>query len=94
MKEKDCSLWKEKLEWIAERGGMATVIVHPDYINFNKNRKCRFDEYSCQLYEDFLIYIRNRYNDEFWNPLPKDIAIYIREYNLKYKMNKDLVLQM
>jgi len=34
MREKDCKIWKEKLDWIAERGGMALLITHPDYMNF------------------------------------------------------------
>jgi hypothetical protein len=27
-RERDCRVWKEKLRWIVEKGGMATVIVH------------------------------------------------------------------
>jgi len=37
-------VWKEKLRWIAEKGGMALLITHPDYMRFN-GRKPGFDEY-------------------------------------------------
>ena len=35
MGHKDIGLWKEKLRWIAENGGMALLITHPDYMRFN-----------------------------------------------------------
>ncbi len=77
--EKDISIWKNKLKWIAQKGGMATVIVHPDYINFEENKKNRFDEYRCELYTDFLDHISTNYKDEYWNPLPREIASYIKK---------------
>jgi len=36
MKEKNIDIWKQKLDWIAEHGGMALVNTHPDYMNFDK----------------------------------------------------------
>ncbi len=30
MKEDNIDIWKKKLDWIAERGGMALLDVHPD----------------------------------------------------------------
>lgn len=76
-KENDISIWKQKLDWIARKGGMATVIVHPDYINFNKTKKNGLDEYSCELYENFLDYINTEYKGKFWNPLPKELASFV-----------------
>ena len=35
LKEKDITIWKQKLSWIAKKGGMALVITHPDYMNFD-----------------------------------------------------------
>lgn len=76
-KEKDCKIWKDKLKWIAEKGGMATVIIHPDYINFDNN-DCKIDEYSSKLYIDFLECIRNEFKGQYWNPLPKEFALFIK----------------
>lgn len=73
-KEKDCSIWKDKIKWIAEKGGMATVIVHPDYVNFDKFKKNGICEYSISLYEEFLDHIRSDYCLLYWNPLPKELS--------------------
>ena len=76
--DKDCTIWKEKLKWIAEKGGMATVIVHPDYINFDILGKKRFDEYQKELYSEFLNYINKEYKGQFYNPLPGELASFIK----------------
>ncbi|MEE9543460.1 MAG: hypothetical protein V3V95_06730 [Thermodesulfobacteriota bacterium] len=73
MKEKGISVWKEKLEWIVERGGMVLLIAHPDYMNFEK-RRCRNDEYPAELYIEFLNHIKDNYTNQYWNPLPMDLA--------------------
>lgn len=81
-KEKNCRIWKEKLKWIAEKGGMATVIVHPDYINFGDTKK-RVDEYNSNLYAEFLEHIRSEYKDRYWNALPNELASFVRNLNAK-----------
>jgi peptidoglycan/xylan/chitin deacetylase (PgdA/CDA1 family) len=81
-KEKDCRVWKEKLKWLAEKGGMATVIVHPDYINFGDTKK-RSDEYSFSLYSEFLQHIKTEYRDQYWNALPNEIALFIKNLSEK-----------
>lgn len=80
-KEKDIKIWTEKLKWIAQNGGMATVIVHPDYINFDIDGKKRFDEYRCELYMSFLDHIRSNYKDTYWNALPREVASFIRNHH-------------
>ncbi len=79
MKEIDNSIWERKLKWISENKGMATVIVHPDYINFDSSKPNRVDEYSLKLYVNFLDHIRNVYKDRYWNPLPNELAEYIKK---------------
>ena len=73
MKEKNIDIWKKKLDWIAEKGGMALFNSHPDYMNFNK-RKNGFEEYSIKYYKEFLEYIKSKYKDQYWHVLPKEIA--------------------
>ena len=63
-----------KLDWIAQMGGMALIITHPDYMNF-ENRKLKFDEYPAHYYER-LLYIKEKYMGKYWHVLPKDIANY------------------
>jgi hypothetical protein len=34
MQESSIDIWKKKLDWVAEKGGMALVIIHQDYMDF------------------------------------------------------------
>ena len=72
MKEKDSSIWKKKLDWIAENGGMALINVHPDYINFEN--KTSLEEYSINCYTDFLKFIKRNYANKYWNVLPLQLS--------------------
>src|SRR5262245_52448059 len=36
LREKTNVIWKQKLDWVAARGGMALMIVHPDYMAFDE----------------------------------------------------------
>jgi hypothetical protein len=74
MQEKTIDIWKRKLDWIVEHGGMALFITHPDYMNFDNTP--HHEEYPAHYYEEFLGYIKTRYEGLYWNPLPKDVAHY------------------
>lgn len=64
--------WLTKLDWIVERGGMALVNVHPDYIAFNPSQvSC--NRYPISFYRDLLLTIRQRYGDNFWHGLPCEL---------------------
>lgn len=76
--EKTSDIWKRKLDWIAEKGGMALVNVHPDYMVFDGTRP-GISEYSAHIYEDFLLYLKERYKDDFYHCLPRDLARYFLE---------------
>lgn len=73
MNEKTIDIWKKKLDWIAEKGGMVLFNSHPDYLNFNTLKNGN-EEYSVDLYIEFLEYIKKRYKDQYWHALPRDIA--------------------
>jgi hypothetical protein len=73
MKEKTIDIWKRKLDWIAEKGGMALLLTHPDYMNFD-GKKLGIEEYPASYYEEFLKYIKHKYEGQFWHVLPKDMA--------------------
>jgi glycosyltransferase involved in cell wall biosynthesis len=72
MQEQTIDIWKNKLDWIAANGGMVLLDVHPDYINFN--HKSRNDEYPVKYYLEFLKYVQTRYNGQYWNALPREMA--------------------
>ena len=71
--EKNIDIWKEKLDWIVEMGGMALVNVHPDYTVFDNSRP-GIDEYSCKLYSEFLAYINDKYKNQYYHCLPMELA--------------------
>jgi len=77
MRERSIDIWKKKLDWVAQNGGMALVITHPDYMNFNTT--CGLEEYPAALYREFLEYIRSRYEGQYWHALPREIARFWRE---------------
>jgi len=72
--ETDISIWKQKLRWIAEHGGMALVNTHPDYMCFDG--RPRFDEYPVDLYRDLLTHIQGEYRGEYLHLLPHEMATY------------------
>ena len=75
MREKTIKIWEEKTDWIAENGGMVLVNVHPDYISFDTDNNTA-EEFSVNLYKEYLIYVKSKYGSEYWNPLPVEIAWY------------------
>ncbi len=78
-------IWKKKLDWIVEKGGMALLNVHPDYINF-ENRKT-LQEFPVKIYEDFLHYVSDKYKNDYWNPLPRELVEYLNDSSDKSKNN-------
>jgi glycosyltransferase involved in cell wall biosynthesis len=72
MQQKNIDIWKKKLDWIADQGGMALFITHPGYMCFNEARG--YDEYPAMYYGEFLEYIQSRYKGRYWHALPRDVA--------------------
>lgn len=73
MNEKTINIWKQKLDWVAEQGGMALLNTHPDYMNFTK-AKPGLEEYPVGIYSELLDYIKTRHGGGYWHPLPEEMA--------------------
>jgi hypothetical protein len=84
--EKNIDVWKKKLDWIVEKGGMALVNVHPDYIVFDGTRP-RIDEYPCELYQEFLGYVSEAYDGQYYHDLPRELASYFTRHNTSKVIN-------
>lgn len=78
MKERNIDIWKKKLDWIVENGGMALLITHPDYMNCKKGRY-GIEEYPMEFYEELLDYVNDEYEGQYWNPLPREMARFWKE---------------
>lgn len=77
LQQKTTATWRTKLDWIAQRGGMALLKTHPDYMAFN-NHDRRVDTYPAERYTQFLDYLLDRYRGQFWLARPSEIAAYWR----------------
>jgi hypothetical protein len=76
LRERNADIWERKLDWIAEHGGMALVIVHPDYMSFDN--KSHVSNYPAALYSEFLAWARNKYADTYWSAMPAEVAEFVR----------------
>lgn len=72
MREKNTDLWKRKLDWLVDQGGIVLLITHPDYMNFDA--RPYYDEYPARYYVDFLKHIKSKYGGQYWHVLPRDLA--------------------
>jgi hypothetical protein len=64
-------LWKEELDSIVSSNGLASFIVHPDYVI---ERRARL------VYENLLEYLSELCNrSKLWQPFPRDVARWWRE---------------
>jgi glycosyltransferase involved in cell wall biosynthesis len=77
LREQNIDIWKHKADWVAERGGMLLLNTHPDYMCFEGEQER--DEYPVSRYEDFLRYMREKYEGSYWAALPREVAHYYRE---------------
>lgn len=77
LQEPDIEIWKRKADWVAEHGGMVLLNTHPDYMCF-EGRQQR-DEYPVARYDEFLRYMREKYEGSFWTGLPRELASYYKE---------------
>jgi hypothetical protein len=73
MREKSIDIWKKKLDWIVEQGGMALINVHPDYMQFAGDRSGP-EVYPAEYYGEFLTYLKERYFGQYWHVLPEVMA--------------------
>lgn len=76
LREKTNDIWKRKLDWVVEHGGMALINVHPDYISFEGTRTRT--EFPVSMYSDFLNYVSSNYGNEAWFALPRQVAQYVK----------------
>jgi hypothetical protein len=74
----DIAIWKKKADWIAERGGMVLLNVHPDYVHFENGVPER-GTFVASHYEELLKYIQKRYQGRYWAPLPRDLGGWFKE---------------
>ena len=85
LQENSIEIWKRKLDWIAEQGGMALMLTHPDYMNWNGDT-IKDDKFPIRYYGEFLEYVREKYAGTYWHALPKEVAEFWSTRNLPDSM--------
>lgn len=71
--ETNADVWMNKLDWVADKGGMALVNIHPDYINFEDD--CFSKKfYPHTVLRDFFGKVVRDYQEVSWSCLPKEVA--------------------
>jgi hypothetical protein len=80
MRERNNDIWKQKLDWIANAGGMALLKTHPDYSDFKIGAKGQNlgDRYPISFYSSFLEHVKKKYPGQYWNVVPKEVAKFWR----------------
>ena len=81
-REKNSNVWKSKLDWIAEKGGMVFLNLHPDYIALG-GRSPRLTEFPGDRYRELLSHLKENYSRGYWHALPKEVANFCEGRNLK-----------
>lgn len=74
LQEQTIEIWKRKLDWVAEHGGMVLLNTHPDYMCFGGSPQR--DEFPATYYAELLNYITERYGGTFWLALPREVSRY------------------
>jgi hypothetical protein len=73
LQQPSIDVWKKKLDWVADHGGMALVNIHPDYIDFT-GRARRSTEYPVSRIRELLEHLSTAHSNRYWSPLPKQAA--------------------
>jgi hypothetical protein len=73
LKESSPEVWLRKLDWVAGRGGMALVNIHPDYLQF-AGEPSTARTYPVERYAALLQHVREGYAGRYWHVLPRQVA--------------------
>jgi hypothetical protein len=76
LQERTIELWRRKVDWVAEHGGMVLLNLHPDYVSFDG--PTGKGEFGAVLYRQLLEYMRSTYASAYWQALPREAAEFVR----------------
>ena len=82
MGERTPAIWRQKADWLAEKGGMVLLNTHPDYIAFEGERET-FRTFPVSIYEQFLKHIREKHASTVWHVLPRQMATFVAPLKLQ-----------
>ena len=77
LQERSIDLWKQKVDWIAQNGGMILLNTHPDYMRLKGEGGNH--SYPIEFYQEVLTYVRSKYAESYWHALPREAANFVRQ---------------
>jgi hypothetical protein len=83
LQEQTGEIWRNKVDWVAGRGGMALINVHPDYLHVRSGSSDVATLTAEQHYVDWLRYLAQSYKNDYWHVLPRQMAGYVRDWNAR-----------
>ncbi len=78
LRERTIDIWKRKLDWVVQHGGMVLLNTHPDYMEFGE-ASAGGSSYPASYYSNLLSYVKEKYAGQYWACLPKEMAKYMHE---------------
>jgi len=81
IKETTPALWQQKADWVAEKGGMVLLNLHPDYMAF-PGESPRLRTLPVSVYEQFLRHMREKHASTMWHVLPRQVASFVAPLKL------------
>lgn len=73
LREGSNAIWKTKVDWIANHGGMVLLNTHPDYLEYADSRGKTVRDH----YIDLLTYLKTNHTGAFWPALPSAVATHV-----------------
>ena len=83
--EKTIDIWKQKLAWVVQQGGMILLNTHPDYMNFS-SKTPRGLTYPVDFYRQFLEHLLSEYTGLYWFARPREMAEFVKNEYQKIGM--------
>ena len=67
---------------------LALLSTHPDYMSINEINDSAKELYPVQYYIDFVQFVKEKYHDEYWNALPRQVAFFYKQFVLNRNLKK------
>lgn len=79
LQETTDQIWRQKLGWVAQKGGMALLNTHPDYMHFG-NGPSDARHFSAEIYAGFLRHVAGQFHGQYWNAVPAAVATHAQAH--------------
>lgn len=79
LQEKTPDIWLRKLDWVAKKGGMALVNVHPDYLQLD-GEKPSPRTFPVAHYVQLIEHVKRTHTTSYWHALASEVAEFAAQH--------------